>query len=92
MLIAYLQFVLKYYTSNGQYHIFIQYKTEWLNGQWHQIQLDIYVIRPWINRLNNLVDILGPRYNDLNNVDTKGSRINTSLTWIFLYLLDSLLS
>jgi hypothetical protein len=31
---------------NDQRHIFIQYKTEWLNGQQHQIQLDIYVIGP----------------------------------------------
>jgi hypothetical protein len=31
---------------NDQYHIFIRYKTEWLNGQQHQIQLDIYVIGP----------------------------------------------
>jgi hypothetical protein len=30
--------------NNDQHHIFIQYETEWSNGQQHQIQLDIYVI------------------------------------------------
>jgi hypothetical protein len=75
---------------NDQQHIFIQYKTEWLNGQQHQIQLDIYVIGSWINNVNELVNIIGPKNNDLNNMDTKGSCINTLLTWIFLYLLDVL--
>jgi hypothetical protein len=63
-----------------QYHIFIQYKTEWLNDQQHQIQFDIYVIGPWINKLNELVDILEPRNNDLSNMDIKGSCTNTFLT------------
>jgi hypothetical protein len=75
---------------NDQHHIFIRYKTGWLNGQQLHTRLDIYVMGSWINRLNKLVDILRPRNNDLNNMDTKGSCINTFLTWIFLYLLDVL--
>jgi hypothetical protein len=37
-----------------------------------------------INRMNELVDILGPRNNDLNNMDTKKSCINTFLAWIHI--------
>jgi hypothetical protein len=63
-----------------QYHIFIQYKTEWLNGQQRQIQLDIYVIELLVNRMNELVDLLEPRNNDLNNMNTKRFYTNTFLT------------
>jgi hypothetical protein len=71
--------------------MFIQHETEWLDGQQYQMQLDIYVIGLWIDRLNKFVDILGPRNNNLNNLDIKGFCTSTfsniyiySIPWVVL--------